>query len=615
MAETDKNKSLVDSFESRERDITDYVIDRISHYDASECKKKLRNRMAKLDDSVDMKFSPGNTRVRSANNFKSKICMPLVREKYRLFNGMTLAAFRHEPKVTVLPEGDTPRINAVVAQEVLNQNFRRTEFDYKAWRGAVQYLGRYGVAVMPFQYRASDKVGKEKTVYGPFGFEKKAGGNERRHNVFNYCVNPLNYFQNPAIADPCDSDYRGYRDRIPLATLIAEYENDEFMVKKNLKEVIGQAMKATVRDAQYFTKGQATDWYRVGVDLTYWYGTINIAGNENDQNEYYVQVIGDKIVRFGTNPYDEGITPISVYTCDPRLEYWWGNTPIENSVPMENFLNMILQMRADQAAQVIERFLFYDKGAGIDPADLNNRKINGGYVGVGLKAGMRAQDVFFEYQPRDYSASSIEPIIREVKEADQRLSFESDFQRPAMQGGPQNQTATAAIMMDEKGNVLKSDLLEMVGFGLINTARGNLTMLQQMLPDYFMLAPDRAPPLKVFKQHVLGTYKYQLHSCLLKNKATQQTNLINFLTQMVNFRGTGDPVFQQMNLLPILKELVRKYDLDTDTNDIFMPAAQPQIQQQSGVTTSPMNGAPGDMQPPAPPQPEAQPAQELAYAA
>jgi hypothetical protein len=569
-------KSLVDEFDRREADITELVIDQKADYFGSDCRKILEKRMARLDDSVDMKFNPTRSRSRNSNDFKSRICMPLVREKFKAFTGMTLAAFRNDPPVTVLPDGDTPAINAMVAQQVVDQNFRRTEFKMTTWREIVAYLGRYGCAVAPMRYRKSNySQSYEKTTLGPFGFEVKAqdAASPRRHNVWNYTCNPLNYFQNKGIADPGKSDYQGYIERVPLSVLINDYENDPFVIKKNLREIINRAMSEAISDHRYFQKGKQTDWYRVGVDVTYRWGKIYITGHEGDERCYYLEMVGDKIIKFMTNPNDEDLVPISVYSADPRLEYWWGNTPVENSMPMENFLNMILGLRADQALQVVERFLFFDGNAGIDVADLNNRKHNGGYVRFNGKAGMRASDVVYEYQPRDFSANSIEPIIREIKEADQRVSFENDFQRQPAQGGPQNETATAALMMDAKGNVLKSEILESVSHGLVRTTRGNIIILQRQLPDYFQLTPANAQPMTVYKEHILGTYEFKLQTALTKNQATQMQNLLNFLTQMANVRNVA-PDLATMQLLPVAQELTRKYDLDIDLNSIFPPQMQ-----------------------------------------
>lgn len=565
--------SLVDEFDEREKDIVTLTLDQKADYFGSDCRKILEKRMRTLDDSVDMKFNPGRARDRNVNDFKSRICMPLVREKFKMFTGVTFAAFRQDPFVSVLPDGDTPRYRSQIAQLVLDQNLRRTEFKMTTWREIVSYLGRYGTSVVPMRYRKTAYSGSyEKTQMTPFGIgvtQMQQGG--QKHNVWNWCVNPLNYFQNKAFAHPWLSDYQGYIERVPLSILIDEYYNNPFVIKKNLAEVIKQAQGEATRDERFFQKGRVSDWYRVNVDVTYRWGKLYIEGHEGDERCYYMEIVGDKIIKFQTNPNDEDLVPISIYTADQRLEFWWGNTPIENSKPMENFLNMILGLRADQALQVVERTLFYDGNAGIDFADLNNHKKNGGYVRYNGKLNMRAQDIFYEYQPRDYSASSIEPIIREIKEADQRVSFDNDFARRSAEGGPQNETATAAQLMDQKGNVLKSELLESVAAGLIRTARGNLTIMQRMLPDYFKLSPPNVPALDVYKEHLLGTYQYKLQTSLTKNEVSQRQNLLNFVTQMVNLRNADQQLAASMQVVPIVQELAKKYDLDIDIDEMFPP--------------------------------------------
>jgi len=587
-----KNKTLIDVFKSREKDITDYVNDRISSYYGSEVFKRLKNRMAQLDDSIDMKFHPTMHGNRVANDFKSKIAMPLVREKFRILQGMTLASFRNDPMITVLPDGDTTYEAAAKSQVVLDQNFRRTQFREKAWRNAVGYSARYGVAVMVHHFRTTDLGSREKMQQTPFGIQKMPMVNKITYNVFNVCKDPRNYFQNEHMADPEDSDFRGWIDRIPLSQLIADYKGKEDLyIRENLREVIERAQKDFISNANYFSRMATPDWRRAGLDLSYWYGKINVTDFEEDDTEYYLEMAGDKIIRISTNPNDEGIVPISIYSYDRRLDRWCGNTPVENSMPMENFLNIVLGMRADQGLKTLERFLFFDKSSGIDPADLNNRKRNGGYIGFDGK-GRPMSEIFYEFQPRDFSGNSIEPLIREIKEADQRLSFDSDFGRPATQGGPQNETATAAVMMDEKGNVLKSDLLESISYGLMSTARINLIKLQEQLPDEFQVTPPFQSAMMINKADMLGTYQYQIHTSLTKNKVIALNNLMNLLTSIQNYRGTQDPAWLSVNLPPLIKKYIQEYDLGLNIDEVYPQQVQPQL----APMGMPPSGLPGQIQ-------------------
>jgi hypothetical protein len=592
-----KGKSVVDVFRSREKDILEYVNDRKDSYFGSEVYRRLKNRMSQLDDSIDMKFHPTRNGTRTANDFKSKIAMPLVREKFRILQGMALASFRNDPMITVLPDGETTFEAAGVSQMVLDQNFRRTRFREKGWRGAVGYAGRYGVAVMVNHFRKTDLGGYEKMQQTPFGIQRLPMQGKVTYNVFNRCINPLNYMQNEHIADPDDSDFRGWIERIPLSQLIAEFKDAEgFYVKENLRKVIEKAKKDFLENQNFFSKNSTPDWRRAGLDLEYWYGKINIDGFEEDETCYYIEKTRDEIIRISTNPNDEGIVPISIYSFDRRLDRWCGNSPVENSMPMENFLNIILGMRADQGMKTLERFLFFDKSIGVDPADLNNRKRNGGYIPFEGK-GRAMSEIFYEFQPKDFSANSIEPLIREVKEADQRLSIDSDFNRSATSGGPQNETATAAVMMDEKGNVLKSDLLECFSYGLVNTARNNLIKLQEQLPETFMITPRYGNSMMVEKGRMLGTYDYQIHTALTKNKVIALNNLMNMLTSIQNYRGTQDPAWLNVNLPPLIKKYIQEYDLGLNIDEVY-PQQMPMQQQQPMMGAGAPQGMPGGGPPP-----------------
>src|SRR5690606_5933920 len=90
------------------------------------------------------------------------------------------------------------------------------------------------------------------------------------------------------------------------------------------------------------------DYAKAGVDKLRFWAKIHINGNEDNEQKYYVEIIGNKIIRFEENFLDEDIDPITVYTMRNRPEYWWGNSWGEDVMPQENFVKILMNMKADQ---------------------------------------------------------------------------------------------------------------------------------------------------------------------------------------------------------------------------------------------------------------------------
>jgi len=592
---------LAKKFDKHSAKIRDYILDRISTYRGSNPFKRLKSHIQRLDDSIDMRFHTVRTGSRALNEWQSKVCMPLVREKYLTLKALTLASFRNPPLLTITPDGDTTFEQAALAQDVLMQNFRRTEFRQKALRKIVLYASRCGAAVVIQHFKATERSFK-KTVNGTFGIAQEPI-TERRFNCWNKVIHPLNYFTNHDIPDQDEADFHAWMERVSLAEIIADFKaNPDGYIKDNLKKVIEESKKGTQTDDKYFSKGMVPDWQRVGIDELNWYGRINIIGNEEDDTVYRVKMIGEQVIKIEENPNDEGIIPISRFTYDPRLEYWWGNTPIANSLPHENYLNLMMNIRADSAIRSLENYVFVNSTLGLDIADINNRKKPGGFVQYDGKGVVDARTAFFQAQFPDLSPNSIEPTIREIKEADQRVSLGVDMLRPAAQGGPQNKTLGAAVMQDEQGNIMKSDVLEQFSYGLIRTGRNNLTLMQQHLPNIFMLQGPRGTGREVMKADILGSYDYGVDSSLTKNKIVAATNLLNFMTFVQNMKGTGDPSWQNIQWRPVIKKWLGSIDLDLDTEEIN-PEPQPMMPgMQPGMGLQPQSGMP-----PALPQPVMEP--------
>lgn len=593
--------------------VKDYILDRINTYYSSSCYKKLKNRIERLDASIDMRFHNQRARNALVNEWKSKIAIPLVREAFLARRAVTLSAFRNDPLVAVEPHGSTPTENAVNLQDVLHQNWRATKFRQGSFRRIVNYCSRYGSGVVVSNFRRREEI-IPTTAPTEFGMGRVWMARPS-NNVVDTDIHPLNHFQDPLTPFANQARYRGYSERMRLSDLVAEVKaNPDVFIKQEVEAAIKQAKKSFESNKNYYDVAQSNvEHDAIGVDRVHYYGEIAIDGNEDSPVPYYAQMIGEFMIRFQMNPHDEFIVPISQYHFDQRLNYWWGNVDTENVIPHENIMQLWMSISADEMIRSLERYIFYDAAA-IDIADVNNRHKNGGFIPFDGK-GRNARDLFNQYQNTNTNAlNGLQYLMQEMKESAQRVRPKSDLSRQGLPGGPRNDTATAAMMLDEQGDILEADLLESFSFGILDNAGIDAILLKQHLPSKFQLRPDpRKQARDVMKQEIMGEVMYKYATSLTDNKQIKAQNLLNTLTFLQNMRGTGDPSWLNVNMPALVKGWLRKIDLGISEEELYPPQQQaPQMPQQPMLPGMAPAGQIAAPMPPAQPQPELQPQQEVA---
>lgn len=587
----DLEKKILSGNKELEQKVTNYLLERRGTYESSKCKKHLKARYEKLRNSIDMNFGSAGVRGAIGNQWLSKLAFPLVREQYLLVRAMTKRNFRGSPLITVEPVNNTPMDNAVNMQDVLSLNLKSTMFRETAFDRIVDDVSRYGVGVCYSQFEHREKMFL-KTVNTQLGPQRMQVPS-RRKNCWNYRVHPLNYFQNDLVADPEQSDFRGYVENVPISSLIDDARRfpDNYL-KKNLELIIKDAKADAFRDEYFYSDDKsARDFAKAGVDRLHFWAKIALDGNEDSDITYYCQIVGDKLIRIQSNWLDEDHCPLTVYTMRNRSEYWWGNAWCEDVIPHENFTFMVMNMKAELGLKQLERFIFYPKGW-IDPADLAARHMNGGWVPVDLKNNLQMQNAISEFQPRDTSTGDIDWLFREVKESVQKMSPKPDFLRNGNKGGLANNTATAANLINDTIDQLESDCMETFAYALTLTGKKNVLQLQQFLGDQIRIRPNpKAAPKELWKSEILGDFWYTVLSSLHKNTVQEAIRVQNVLTQMINFKGTGDPTWQNVNMVPIARKWISMLDIG-DVDDVMpqqqtAPMAMPGMQGQPGPAAGP----------------------------
>jgi len=580
---------FVKKFEKHEQTLLDFGLTRKERYYSSPCFRDYKRKHDRMRDAINMK-SP----ITQNNTFNSKISFPYVREQFLLRRGVTKKNFRNNPLFTLDPLQQTPMDFAKTTQDLLVANLRQTNFRALAFEKMVDFSSRYGPWVAYSRFHKTTQMGWKTTftpeALQPYSREYRLLNNHE--NVRNVAINPMNYFQDPDEIYPEQSTIRGFVDCQTVDVLIADVKaNPRNYIKKNIVEVIKRAKDFGINETDKYSEAtRKNDFSHVKVDINRIWTTLPIKGNEDDSTTYYMEIVGDKIIRFHENFEDENMVPLTCGTYRQRLDYWWGNTDAEDVQPHENFITLLMQMKADQALRLMDSMVFMPKGYGVDWATLNERHENGGVVFYDDKPNVDMRKMVVPWQPQDNSSSNIDYIMREVKESKNRMSPNPDLASGFNSGGMNNKTATAALMAGEEGDALQSDMLEVFGFGMVELARKNVSMLQQYLGDTFDIRPNpRQLPREAQKYEILGDYDFKIVSSLQKNKIAEFQRLHNLLTGIANFKGTPDQTWQNVQTTP----LIRKYLQTADIGDVDKVLTDTPEGQEV-----PIPGAPGPVQVP-----------------
>ena len=577
---------LVKKFSGLEPKITNHLVDKVGIYFKSKQYKTLCNRIQTLGDSNNMRFGNLTGRMSKGQaSYISNVGFPLVLEARRLREAGINANYRNDPLVTLDPIGDTTLENAINMQDVLNMNFKATYFRDRTFRKINKSVAMFGSSVVFTNFRMTERPIRKTMINPETGEVERMEEIEQKYNSKNTMIDLKNYFQNPAIARHYDSDYNGHIQQWTINDLIDKYKNQkENYIEENLKKVIEKAKKNQVENKDYSPENEESD-DRKTITVTHFFGTVNISDNEDDSTIYYAEIADGKIIRFQENPYDLDVVPYTVFGLEHRADCWWSNCDSELVMPHENFMNIMGNLMLDNSMRASVNHLFVRNNGKMDFADMNNRYKSGGFIPVNLDRNERLTDMLMPYQHVDRAGANYDQSIREVKESAQKLSSKPDFLRTGTNSGLQNNTATAAQLMNQESNILEANLMESVGVGYKELGEKNGILLQQFMPQYFKVKTDvKEQERELEKKEIIGSFAYEAKSSLQKNTQMEVMNLLNQMTQLHNLRNSGMQEMAALNMQKVVKETIRKMDFPGDIDEIFPDQAQlPQGQPQQAL--------------------------------
>lgn len=587
--------------------IVDYVNQRIDDYFQSKCYRSLCGRVDRMFRLVHMEKEGGQNAYTGANEWMSKISVPLVREMYIVLRSAMKRSWSQDPLITFEPMGSTSYQNALNAQDVLDLNYKNTQFRDKVLREVYKTTAAYGTAVTFSQYEERSRISGKQTVFDPVLGYKRQDVTDTTANCWNYNIPIKHYFQNPDVAEHENSDYKGHVKRYFLTDLIAEYKrNPDLYLKDRLGKVINEAKSANLSTSNIISRERQVTERDISVDVYQYFGKVHIKDNEIDDVDYVIWIAGDHIIRFGPNQNDYNIDGYSIFNLDKFEHYWWGNTPVENAVSYENIMTILMQTSIDSIMQGLEKYIFYDEGA-IDFAKINERHKNNGFIGVRVK-DMPMQNMVWDYQRKSTGVQDFKYIMQEAKEAAQRVSVKADLSRQGLPGGPKNETLGAAQMLVEQGQTQEFDIFDNMAYGFKQNAKNNIILLQMNLPYEFDVRNFQEKKDKTLElKDVLGQFGMNVETALTKNTSGEIQRLSNVITMLINWKGSGNPAFANIDqgLTKLSREVIRKNNLPDINPEEMFPDAVPMQQQLGGPPGIPADNGAKPMA--MPPQPQTQP--------
>jgi len=563
--------NLEEKFSKFEKKITEKALTQKSNYYGNDVYKRLEKRIDRLTDSNNMEYGQDNN--------KSKIGFPIQKARSMMRKFIFDGNYPGENLATVKKTSSTDRDNAKTIEEAMNDNLRRTRFLQKDFDIIKQNCAEWGTGVaysVPDFLMSSYMV----TVNEGDGFTRKEVKGEEDTVIKNLAIDPRNKFQDPGCPNFEDSLYHGHVERIYMSEFISQVESDKSLyVKKNVNKIREKILKVqeSVKDTDYKTDAteDGGEWQ---IDKTIMYSTLNIEGNEDNQSPYYLEIVDGKIIRIQKDIWDRNMMPYTVFRYIRRTDVWWGGTDGELILPHENIYNALMGLKLDVAMRALDQYIFYGKGT-LDSADWNNRRVNGGLIGVDVKEGTHINNMLAFNQFEDRSVQGTQDAFREINSSVQSTASNPNVNTRQSKSNPmENVTAAAVHSLEDQGDIKEGSYLNQFNYGLIYMFRLNINMMRQVFPDEFAISAADGNELLVGKDEIFGALEFIVRTAYTSSKTAEAKRLNNVITMLMNLRGTQDPAFQRINMEAIVENLMGK--LDIGDNDVVYPEAQPQQQQQ-----------------------------------
>lgn len=551
--------------------ITAFCINRKKQYHDSPAYSGLKNRCRSMDKYIDNESPVSST-------FLSDITPQTIRKAYVEYSALFRKFLETDPLFSVerMEKGDK-ELEHILNAEV-NDSLKKTYFRERCLYWNCDDMIRYGTGVV-YSFATNDyNANSLMTVKSEDGYEgtyKQVYG-KGENVVVSTPVHPLNFIIDPRANFMVSPDFYGMIGDICVANIQVLLDNPAY-IQKTLAEVLEQC-KTGLPDSHWWCgeDKQRKDFTRGHSNITYLWTHLGFEGNEGDPTWYAIEMIGDKIIRIEENNLDDNCIPIAIQRIMPRKYVWYGNTPLEDKICIQNLQYWLINTTVESTARLMDRIILYREGS-LDVEAINSRHQTSGLVPY---KGKEPDLTKLMYSPQFPNNSFRENdwLTNLMRREDQDSSAMPNF-NPQSEGGPTNKTLGGAQMMASIGEIKMSLLIDQYCAGLKDIAKQRLALHKNIAEGN--------------KDHMLGEVQFSCKVSNVFNYAREGVDSMNRLSQLINFKATKLPQFATVKTGQFVEDWVRNSIKRENIDEYCDTKALKELDEKEVQTV---------MQPPAPPQ-------------
>jgi hypothetical protein len=570
----DRGRQLYDKFPSV---VTSFCLGRKKQYHDSAAYSGLKNRCRSMDKYIDNESPVSST-------FMSDITPQTIRKAYIEFSALFRKFLETDPLFSVSRISKMPVEMEHLLNAEINDGLNKTYFRDRCLFWSTDDMVRYGTsAIYTFatsDYNASGLI----TVKAEDGYEGtyKQVHQEGDNVVVSTPIHPLNVIIDPRANFMVSPDFIGFIGDICVANIANLLENDVY-IQSNLKEVF-ELCKKGLPDEHWFCgdKDNKRDYTRGHSNITYMWTRLGFEGNEDDSTWYAVEIIGDKIIRIEENNLDENCIPLALQRIMPRKYVWFGNTPLEDKICIQNLLYWSINTTIESTARAMDRIVLY-RGGGLDIEAINSRHQTAGFVPYTGNEQDLSRLMYSPQMPNNAFREN-DWLTNFMRREDQDSSAMPNF-NPQSEGGPTNKTLGGAQMMASIGEIKMALMVDQFCAGLKDVAKHRLALQKNISTGN--------------KDHMLGQIQFDCKVSNVFNYAREALDSQNRLNNMINLKATKLPQMGAIKIGQFIEDVVRNSVKRENIDDYCDTAILKQLDDKEKAAA--MNPPPP--QPPAPPVP------------
>lgn len=545
-------------------EIKNMVLSRKTGYFGSKKYKALRNNCELMDMYIDDKA--GNS------NAMSNVSPKIIRKAYHDYSALFHKFFENDPFFSIRCSNTMSPDEEKQITELLAENSEKTEYRDNCFTWTVDHIVRYGTSGT-YSFAVSDLNSnslitvQDDDAYGDSTYIQEYSSGVPA--VISLAIHPLNVIYDPNANFMTLPDYKGFLADIYISNLAQLIDMENYIPEAVIKAV--ESLKNGMPD-QYWYSGEYSnkaDYSKGHGSLSYLWMKLPFEGNEDDPTTYAIEEIAGEIIRIEENTLDNNTIPLSISRVLPRQFEWFGNSPLIEKISLQNLQHWTINTFVESTAKAMDRIVLYRPGDGLDEYAINSRHQVGGLVPY---RGQNPDLSSLMFSPKidNVPFRDMDYIVQMARREDQETSVMPNF-NPQSEGGPTNKTLGGAQMMASIGELRFSKHVLDVAKGQKVVGKHQIQLFKNVLSD------DDPVKSALIKQHSV-----EIKTSNVFNYVREGIEAGNRLTEVVNYKKTGIPDFEGLQIDTFIKDWLRAVTKHDDIDAYYTAESAAALQQPPG---------------------------------